>query len=537
MGAEQLPNEWVSTTLGEVLELKYGKSLPKRVRDEAGFPVYGSNGTVGKHSEPLVDTEGIIVGRKGSFGEVHHEVTSFFPIDTTYYVDEFYGQPSRYWFHQLKSLPLTKLNRSTAIPGLNREDAYAQPIGLPPLAEQKVIADILDTLLAQVESTKARLERIPDIIKRFRQSVLADAVSGKLTEIWRTNLTAYPDLPHDAEGLSSNEAVYSAAHALLPELPKEWVITPTSHFLEYVTSGSRGWAKYYSAEGALFLRMSNVRYDTTKLDFRDLQYVELPRNIEGKRSLVRKNDLIISITADVGRVARIDTDLGEAYINQHLALARPTKAIDAEFFAMCIAAQNVGVRQIQGLKRGATKAGLGLDDIRSLAIPRPSLAEQREIVLLVEQFLSSADAVEKQVKVALKNVASLTSSILAKAFQGELTIDWRNKNTAKISGENSARSLLQKIEAERSLTTNSKKSRGKSNRGQKMAKNPQDNLENIIALMPDERFSFDEIIEKVSGDYEEIKQQLFQLMSKDAPILRQVFDEIEQQMKFERVGK
>ncbi|MEH6643837.1 restriction endonuclease subunit S, partial [Vreelandella glaciei] len=176
------PECWHTTTLGSVIELTYGKSLPAKVRDGISFPVFGSNGEVGKHSLPLVTKPGLIVGRKGSFGEVHISEEPFFPIDTTYYVDNFHGQPIRYWFYQLRFLPLNQLNRATAIPGLNREDAYAQEITLPPLAEQKVIADKLDTLLAQVENTKARLERIPQILKRFRQSVLAAAVSGRLID-------------------------------------------------------------------------------------------------------------------------------------------------------------------------------------------------------------------------------------------------------------------------------------------------------------------------------------------------------------------
>ncbi|WP_375191769.1 restriction endonuclease subunit S [Marinobacter sp.] len=197
MSSSCSPECWHTTTLGSVIELVYGKSLPAKVRDGVSFPVFGSNGVVGKHSIPLVLRPGLIVGRKGSFGEVHVSEEPFFPIDTTYYVDNFHGQPIRYWFYQLRFLPLNQLNRATAIPGLNREDAYSQEIALPPLAEQKVIADKLDTLLAQVENTKARLERIPQILKRFRQSVLAAAVSGRLTEEWRGDSTyngeGYPD--------------------------------------------------------------------------------------------------------------------------------------------------------------------------------------------------------------------------------------------------------------------------------------------------------------------------------------------------------
>jgi type I restriction enzyme S subunit len=343
---------------------------------------------------------------------------------------------------------ITEFSSGIGQPNVNGTKLKGLTIPLPPLAEQKIIADKLDTMLAQVEATKAHLERIPGIIKTFRQSVLSAAVSGKLTEEWRDKnhfIPAYPD--KGKEKFKSD--LFDSATQSLPELPKEWGVVPAANILEYVTSGSRGWANYYADGGALFLRMSNVRYDTTKLDLNDLQYVNLPESVEGKRSLVRKNDLVISITADVGRVARIDMELDEAYVNQHLALVRPSKHINSEYLATCIAAVNIGVKQVQALKRGATKAGLGLDDIRSLAIPFPSIEEQDEIVRCIEVLCTFADRVEIKATAALDRVNKISQSILAKAFRGELTADWRAANPDLISGGNSAKALLEKIKAER----------------------------------------------------------------------------------------
>lgn len=448
MSSVEFPKEWCLTNLGSIVELKYGRSLTASKRDGGKFPVYGSNGVVGGHSEPLVEKEGIIVGRKGSCGEVQLSDFPFFPIDTTYYIDELFSQPLKYWFYQLKFLPLTELNRSTAIPGLNREDAYSQDIALPPLAEQKVIADKLDILLEQVEKTKSRLERISEILKTFRQSILAAAVIGKLTEEWREEnhfIISYPNKGKE----KYKQELFDSASQLLPDLPKEWIVIPAASTLEYVTSGSRGWAKYYADNGALFLRMSNVSYDTTRLDFSDLQYVKLPESVEGKRSLVRMNDLVISITADVGRVARVSMELDEVYVNQHLALVRPSNDINSEYLATCIAAVNVGVKQVQAFKRGATKAGLRLDDIRSLAIPFPAIEEQVEIVRRVAKLFAFADGIEQRTKVALERVNNLTQSILATAFRGELTTEWRADNLDLISDDNSAEILLEKIKVER----------------------------------------------------------------------------------------
>src|SRR6185312_641164 len=100
----------------------------------------------------------------------------------------------------------------------------------------------------------------------------------------------------------------------------------TDELLALVTSGSRGWAQYYSVEGAVFIRMGNLNHNTISLDLSITQYVNPPKGVEGTRTQVQANDILISITAELGMVALIPGELGEAYINQHIALARPTSA-------------------------------------------------------------------------------------------------------------------------------------------------------------------------------------------------------------------
>ncbi|HWO42235.1 MAG TPA: restriction endonuclease subunit S, partial [Candidatus Eisenbacteria bacterium] len=82
------PRNWRSVTLGDVCEFKYGKSLPESAREGGQVPVFGSNGEVGRHNEALTSGPTIIIGRKGSFGEVNYSAVACWPIDTTYYVDE-----------------------------------------------------------------------------------------------------------------------------------------------------------------------------------------------------------------------------------------------------------------------------------------------------------------------------------------------------------------------------------------------------------------------------------------------------------------
>lgn len=145
-------NNWKKTTLGDVCELLYGKSLTANKRERGNIPVYSSAGITGWHNKPLVNNRGIIVGRKGTVGTVYLSEVPFYCIDTAYYIlpnDDIYN--FKYLYYRLKSLGLNKLNEDSAVPGLNRDNAYSQEFNLPPLDEQKRIADVLSALDDKIE--------------------------------------------------------------------------------------------------------------------------------------------------------------------------------------------------------------------------------------------------------------------------------------------------------------------------------------------------------------------------------------------------
>ena len=419
MSGGKLPEGWVDTQLGNIIELKYGKSLAAQTRDGFGFPVYGSNGVVGKHSIPLINKSGLIVGRKGSYGVVNKSIGPFFPIDTTYYIDDFYNQPLEFLFYYLSFLPLTKLNRSTAIPGLNRDDAYDLNIVLPPLAEQKIIAEKLDTLLAQVDSTKARLEQIPQILKRFRQAVLAAVVNGKSvnTDTDENTLTTLGNIAKNIKyGTSKkcSETQGSTAVLRIPNIGPGYIIN------------------------------SNLKY----ADFDQKELVTLTLK-EGDLLLIRSNGSVDL----VGKVAVISENDTEYLYAGYLIRVRLNKERAApKYISYCL--QSPQLRQvIENIARSTSGVNnINSKELASLEIPLPPLPEQHEIVRRVEQLFAYADTIEKQVNNALTRVNSLTQSILAKAFRGDLTAQWRAENPSLISGENSAAALLEKIKAERAAS-------------------------------------------------------------------------------------
>ncbi len=186
-----------------------------------------------------------------------------------------------------------------------------------------------------------------------------------------------------------------------------------------VTSGSRGWAKYYAPEGAKFVRIGNLTRDSIDIDFSDTQYVDLPDKAEGLRSKLQPNDVLISITADLGSIGLVPHNIGEAYINQHIAVVRFKNAAQGKFMAWYLRS-DWGQKDLLKNKRGAGKLGLGLDDIRDSRVPVVSDEEAEAVLDIIESRLSVCDSIEKTVDTALQQAEAMRQSILKKAFEGGL---------------------------------------------------------------------------------------------------------------------
>lgn len=150
---------WTSTTLGDLINLNYGKGLPEIKRVEGDVPVYGSGGIIGFHKEALIEGPGIIVGRKGTVGSVFWESRNFFPIDTSYYVTPKSGESNlKFIYYLLKSLPLASLNTDAAVPGLNRDNALRVKIKVPSKPIQDRIAEILFAYDSLIENNRRRIQ-------------------------------------------------------------------------------------------------------------------------------------------------------------------------------------------------------------------------------------------------------------------------------------------------------------------------------------------------------------------------------------------
>lgn len=206
---------------------------------------------------------------------------------------------------------------------------------------------------------------------------------------------------------------------------------------EFITSGSRGWAEYYSTVGSRFLRIGNLRRSSIFLDFADSVFVAPPDSAEGRRTRVAPGDILVSVTADLGIVGYVDESIGEAYVNQHIALVRLDETrVNPEWAARVLASQ-FGQEQFRRLADHGAKAGLNLDNVMSLLLPDVTRKQQDHSVKVLRSVDDAIEATRavidqtRQIKTALLQDL-LTSGLPGHhceftddPFYGKIPASWR----------------------------------------------------------------------------------------------------------------
>jgi len=311
-------------------------------------------------------------------------------------------------------------------------------IPLPPLNEQKRIADKLDSLLKRVDTCRERLDRAPLILKRFRQAVLAAATSGALTEDWREHNREHvgANLVFAQHGDAQNEVVQDGID---PEsqgqsqglplrgreedegLPKGWLISQVksvSSSLKYGTSQKCS----YENKGVPVLRIPNI--GERVVSHNDIKYAELPANEFELLRLQLGDILVIRSNGSVSLIGKSaivrDTEKDFAYAGYLIRIRPDQTKIQPEYLNLALECNEVRL-QIEVPARSTSGVNnINSDELRALSFNLPPLPEQHEIVRRVEKLFAFADRMEARYTAARSQVETLTPSLLAKAFRGEL---------------------------------------------------------------------------------------------------------------------
>jgi type I restriction enzyme S subunit len=262
--------------------------------------------------------------------------------------------------------------RGATVGGVSRGFVDRVKIPLPPLPEQRRIAAILD----KADAVRRKRQQTLDLADQFLRSAFLDMFGDPVTN------------------------------------PKGWPVKKLGELLVFLTSGSRGWARYYSEEGAAFLRIQNVGRNRLLLD--DLAHVIPPDTKEAERTRLQTGDVVLSITADLGRAAVIPDSLGPAHVNQHLGLLR-VEDIEPLFLAEFLITDAAQL-QFRALDTGQTRSGLNFNDLKRLKIPLPPMELQKGFASMHSRGEESRIRYQK----LLSETGELSSTLVQRAFLGEL---------------------------------------------------------------------------------------------------------------------
>jgi type I restriction enzyme S subunit len=211
-------SEWHKCTWGDIATLEYGKGLREYgAGTDATYPVYGTNGLIGWHSEPLFHGPGVIIGRKGAYRGVHYSQKPFFVIDTAFYLKPKEEIDLRWAYYQLCTQDINGMDSGSAIPSTSRSDFYHLPVTVPPLAEQQAIAATLGALDDKIELNRRMNQTLEELGRTLFRAWFVDFVPVRAKREGRA-----PD------GIDAETAALFPAEfedSAMGPIPKGWRLT------------------------------------------------------------------------------------------------------------------------------------------------------------------------------------------------------------------------------------------------------------------------------------------------------------------------
>ncbi|RBW55567.1 hypothetical protein DS909_10700 [Phaeobacter gallaeciensis] len=374
---------WIEASLGEVITLNYGKALARKDRNpDGGIPIYGANGVMGWSDHTLTEGPSIVVGRKGSAGEVTRVDGPFWPSDVTYFTSH---DESRLDFgfmnYLLKSLNLPSMARGVK-PGINRNDVYALKVPLPPLEEQQRIVAVLDEAFEGLARARTHAEaNLADTVQ-----IAARSLEVMLQEIGSRN---------GSVAIANIAAVKGGKR-----LPKGEKTSPNITPYPYIS------VKDFTEDGTV---------STKKLGYIS---EEVQQSIS--RYIISRRDVYISIAGTIGKSGIVPSELEGANLTENAAKLVLERGWSNEYVYWCTRSSEFA-KQASEQTRVAAQPKLALQRLGAIQIPKASEVEQTALCERMNSLRATRAELMDSYQKKLQDLDDLRQSLLQKAFAGELT--------------------------------------------------------------------------------------------------------------------
>ncbi len=373
-----MKQRWEKVRLGEIVNLEYGKPLPRIERKIDGlYPVYGANGQKKRTDKYYCSKKSVIVGRKGSAGEVNLTEEKFWPLDVTYFTTfDNTKHDLKFLFFLLKSLNLPKLAKGVK-PGINRNEVYSLIVKIPPLPEQRRIVAILDEAFAAIdkakENTQKNLQNAHELFETYLNNVFENSKKNwekkKLGDVLCKTETINPSLNPDKE-------------------------------FNYIDVSS---------------------VDNKQFIINETKLIKGKKAPSRARKLIREGDIIFAtVRPTLKRIAVIPKELDNQVCSTGFFVMRTNgELINLLIFYYLLSARFLS--SMEEMQKGASYPAVTDNEVRGQEIAYPkSLIEQHEIVSNLKSFYLEINKLESIYRQKLTDLDELKQSLLRKAFKGEL---------------------------------------------------------------------------------------------------------------------
>ncbi len=361
-GAEGLgpvPEHWAVRKLKRIARLEYGDSLPGDIRADGEVPVFGSNGRVGCHIVANTAAPCLVIGRKGSFGKLTFSPVSVFAIDTTFYIDSRTTSADIRWlFYALGELNLDQVSKDSAVPGLDREDAYQRMLPVPPLAEQAAIVHFLDHADRRIQRYIRAKKKLIALLNEQKQAIVHQAVTRGLDPNVRLK-------PSGVEWLGDVPATYQRTK--LRRLCTS--IRDGTHNPPPASPGKHRLLSVRNIQAGRFVTRSDDRTMT------ESAFAELQRSYT-----VQEGDVVLALVgATTGKSAVVE-HMDDVTVQRSIGILRPNSSLIGSHYLQYVIASDIVQSQIrQVMDKYAAQPGIYLNDVGNLQVVFPDLDAQRQV--------------------------------------------------------------------------------------------------------------------------------------------------------------
>ena len=388
---------WPRAKLKYVTRFGYGEALPNDESQEGAFRVFGSNGPFASFSRVNTGVPAIVIGRKGSYGKVNWTTEPCFASDTTFFVDDSTSLNHLRWVYWLlQTLRLDEGTDEAAVPGLNRETAYAKDVLVPPLPQQRAIADYLDRETARLDALVAAKERVLGLLAEKRRALITRAVT---------------------RGLDPNVTLRDSGIPWLGEIPAHWEIKRLKHVGRAIIGLTFDPADTVTDNsGVLVLRASNVRAQKIAFDDNLFVLTDIPKSLRtrvgdilicsrsGSRALIGKNALIEQAAA--GLTFGAFMTVFRSPHNEYLFYIFNSPLFDYQAGAFSTSTINQ----------------LTVETLNGMEVPLPPPSEQRAIVASLRKRTSRLDRLVEATDQTISLLKERRAALIAAAVTGQIGV-------------------------------------------------------------------------------------------------------------------